>query len=1536
MGISVRVALVLAVGLAVFVPQLAGADGGLSLATKRLFDAVWSDDIDGVKASVVGGADLDAVNEFGIRPVDLAVDKGHYGVAHYLLSVKQMQNQSPSGLQSPSLSDLKVSVPPVQSVPVTIVKASKVGTSQKPLLSQSSPAVSAETKRAPIAETMWQPSVIAPKNVTPKIQIIGTVRPQPSIQAQIKDIMSANSQVSEKVRDRAKQQTDPINQGFEFPDIIDKSENRVERSKSLGPPRSARPSQQLDEDRVLSNIGDGQVPDNMKSDLAPNDQNPSIKVTQKPVGVFESVTGLDQRKILEKFKGFLKFKEVPTTKEGDITKARQPSVAAIKLAERIPGQEDLKPLAEGLWKPSGKAVNATAPKLKIIGTAQPQPSIPSVYSPVTPVNQETNVKSTNQVSNSNPFMGKIASFLNIIKTSEKKPEPGPSPVKSTETDASKENQTADKVQDFEATKELVNIKIASTTATEGLASADTQVPDGQEKVREVLDKRSLFQGLSTFFQSVDPPLENVKSVPKSIEPFTTELEARYEEPASLAEVISIVESPNLRKDQTENLDGAEEPTARSMPSLVSRMTGMQVPSSEQRAPNGVHGTALPVPYAASDTYVGQVSRDNPILQVGPQLSGKKVLQPSIASEPLSVEAVTSSVEYSGLVSVSKPEAADNEKNARTFRDEERSKPSMVERIVKIFTPSSDELVETERAGSLGAEPKALAKRTRKASVTAETSLQVGIEPINSTKVISSFLATPPPSQILSPSFKRENILNYSKSDERVSEIVEEKIETQEHVRSLPADRAVTEFKSIKTQAVNQELDGGYHSVPHDSARRASLIIAEVKPVLQDSWEVPDIRESEANEIARQSKSKDRDSHSNPVLSNFLDLPKTEVSENNILPVVGAALPTSASTPPPFQRLNYSKSSTTSIEPPEPKMPDQRSDDRGTEYTPRSIPTLAERALETFSPASREPEISDVDTSLDVVRLKLIQASPESPSNPESQTFSEGISLGRTGSQPVANRSQQSHKGKSPLKTAAFSTQSRENPVIVAVPVAPQVRELVVELAPSHIKLSQVKNIWKTSGNGIQAIMPDVNTIVAAEISSRGPSVSSIMNPAADNKKSLGFIDWVTGIVDTKKTSKNTAEQAILNSVSPADKPNAQIATNAIDPIANKVKASTAATLGEGSFDKKSMNLPIPPAKRASGVPDSSSQEISKNKLKSFGLGRLGPEVQPEPFWQPTGDPTQMETPNIKIVGTAQPQPTISSLDLDMKSANKKIKVRPSAASDTARKLEIIANAKLTSVSEDKTPVADIISKVEAANHDFKSKSADMMPNIIRTDDLATLPPVNRRVKAPALGITIKNPAEIKTSLNASVALRNVSFNFGLDHKLGKNVSVRPKSDTVCIEKKRWQTQFCIETISWPKDIATAFDVKSSIYRGTRGIVQYVEGNAVQIHALFPSGEVWAISEHFKNLYGPPTEMPETWTALIGAPKRPNRVMRWHSQDEKSGKETLLEIREIDDLRWSAPPDTKNGVVRILNKGTGSVFQLLSKTDLLLVTLRNKN
>ena len=66
----------------------------LNEATLRLFKAVERNDMTSLKSSIEAGADLFAENDLGMTAADLAVDKGHFIIAHYLLS-KRMLGQTP-------------------------------------------------------------------------------------------------------------------------------------------------------------------------------------------------------------------------------------------------------------------------------------------------------------------------------------------------------------------------------------------------------------------------------------------------------------------------------------------------------------------------------------------------------------------------------------------------------------------------------------------------------------------------------------------------------------------------------------------------------------------------------------------------------------------------------------------------------------------------------------------------------------------------------------------------------------------------------------------------------------------------------------------------------------------------------------------------------------------------------------------------------------------------------------------------------------------------------------------------------------------------------------------------------------------------------------------------------------------------------------------------------------------------------------------------------------------------------------------------
>ncbi|MBT7943700.1 MAG: hypothetical protein HN719_10130, partial [Alphaproteobacteria bacterium] len=70
----------------------------LSEATLRMFKAVELNDMPGVKSSIDNKADLFAENDEGMTAADLAVDKGHFIIAHYLLSRRMLGKTQPIAL----------------------------------------------------------------------------------------------------------------------------------------------------------------------------------------------------------------------------------------------------------------------------------------------------------------------------------------------------------------------------------------------------------------------------------------------------------------------------------------------------------------------------------------------------------------------------------------------------------------------------------------------------------------------------------------------------------------------------------------------------------------------------------------------------------------------------------------------------------------------------------------------------------------------------------------------------------------------------------------------------------------------------------------------------------------------------------------------------------------------------------------------------------------------------------------------------------------------------------------------------------------------------------------------------------------------------------------------------------------------------------------------------------------------------------------------------------------------------------------------
>lgn len=57
-------------------------------ADSQLFRAVQANDLAAVQASIGEGADIEARDRWGMTPTDIAIDRGHYRIAHFLVSVR--------------------------------------------------------------------------------------------------------------------------------------------------------------------------------------------------------------------------------------------------------------------------------------------------------------------------------------------------------------------------------------------------------------------------------------------------------------------------------------------------------------------------------------------------------------------------------------------------------------------------------------------------------------------------------------------------------------------------------------------------------------------------------------------------------------------------------------------------------------------------------------------------------------------------------------------------------------------------------------------------------------------------------------------------------------------------------------------------------------------------------------------------------------------------------------------------------------------------------------------------------------------------------------------------------------------------------------------------------------------------------------------------------------------------------------------------------------------------------------------------------
>ncbi|MBK8210611.1 MAG: ankyrin repeat domain-containing protein [Rhodospirillales bacterium] len=71
--------------------QAASASAGNDKATRQLFQAVYANDLASARTSVGEGADVNAQDRWGMTPTDIAIDRGNYQIAHFLVSVRNIR-----------------------------------------------------------------------------------------------------------------------------------------------------------------------------------------------------------------------------------------------------------------------------------------------------------------------------------------------------------------------------------------------------------------------------------------------------------------------------------------------------------------------------------------------------------------------------------------------------------------------------------------------------------------------------------------------------------------------------------------------------------------------------------------------------------------------------------------------------------------------------------------------------------------------------------------------------------------------------------------------------------------------------------------------------------------------------------------------------------------------------------------------------------------------------------------------------------------------------------------------------------------------------------------------------------------------------------------------------------------------------------------------------------------------------------------------------------------------------------------------------
>jgi hypothetical protein len=106
----------------------AQSSGEKNNANSHLFQAVQANDLAAVQASIGEGADIEARDRWGMTATDIAVDRGHYRIAHFLVSVRNTRRAP----DDHSTASAKAATVEPSIVPATVRKPSSTAPSASP------------------------------------------------------------------------------------------------------------------------------------------------------------------------------------------------------------------------------------------------------------------------------------------------------------------------------------------------------------------------------------------------------------------------------------------------------------------------------------------------------------------------------------------------------------------------------------------------------------------------------------------------------------------------------------------------------------------------------------------------------------------------------------------------------------------------------------------------------------------------------------------------------------------------------------------------------------------------------------------------------------------------------------------------------------------------------------------------------------------------------------------------------------------------------------------------------------------------------------------------------------------------------------------------------------------------------------------------------------------------------------------------------------------------------------------------------------